>query len=119
MELDRDARREIDRAAQRHAREADRQFVKDVQDVFATPAGRRLLSRFLRDASHGQSVFRPEPIALAHAAGWQDAGNWWIDAIRRCCPQYEAVMRNEEREAARGASQDEDDERFDDDSAGE
>lgn len=105
-----DERREQTRREQAMRDRAIRhQFRKDVQEVFGTPAGRRLLHAFLTDANFDGTTLRDTAQAMGHAAGWQDAGRWWIQAIREHCPEREAQMRKEAQEAARRASQGESD----------
>lgn len=103
---------EVRAAAARNAalemKARERQQRLDVQAVFATVEGRRLLAAFLRDAGADDSAFRLDPIAMAHAVAFQDAGHWWLNLIRRWCPEREALMRKESREAAPSASQDHD-----------
>lgn len=104
--IDPEERAQADREARQAQRLADKQFRSDVQAVFATNAGRRLLWAFLQDAGHDVSAYRENPVAMAFATGWHDAAAWWVDVIRRHCPEREALMRNEAREAARSAPQD-------------
>lgn len=86
------------------------QFRKDVQDVFATPAARRLLGEFLQDAGADLSALRSDQLTTGHAIGWQDAARWWLQALREHCPERETQLRAEsKREAAQGAPQDDTD----------
>lgn len=105
IEDDRDQREE-----RRRQQLADKQFRSDVQAVFATAQGRRLLWAFLQDSGFDGSAYRESPVAMAHAAGWRDAGAWWVTQLRMHCPEREALMRNEAREAARSVPQDTNDE---------
>lgn len=109
----------------RHARELEErrvgkiraaQFAKDVQAVFAMPEGRRLLSAFLAASCVESSALRfdaagrADPLLMAHVAGWQDAGYWWLDILRTHCHEREVQMRAEvRREAAQSAPQEQDD----------
>jgi hypothetical protein len=87
------------------------QFRSDVQAVFGTVEGRRVLSAFLHNAGADQSTLRHDNLATGHAIGWQDAARWWLTALRAHCPEREVQMRAEaKREAAQGAPQDPDDE---------
>lgn len=88
------------------AKERDRVFRESVQAVFKTKEGRRVLAAFLEVAGEGSSVLRENPVFMGHAAGWQEAGVWWLHQVRTHCPEREQQMRNESREAARVASQD-------------
>lgn len=87
---------------QKHA--AD-QLRSDVQAVMGTDAGRRLVFGFLQDAGEGVTVYRDTPTAMAHAAGWQDGGNWWLDKVRQYCPEKETQMRAEAKRTAREAKE--------------
>lgn len=101
---------DADPKAEAEARRAERalraQFRRDVQTVFGTAEGRRVLWAFLDAAGYDVSAYRAEPAAMAHAVGWQDAAGWWINQLRRHCPEREAQMR---KEAAHDAPQDESD----------
>lgn len=105
-------------AQQRQAEERKRahmeakQFRADVQAMFEAPAGRRVLAAFLATAGVDMSPLRASVQDTGHAIGWQDAGGWWLNLLRQHCPEREGQMRKEQREAARIASQDtENDER--------
>ena len=96
--LDTDARLERERADKERAKSAERRFREDVQAFLGNEAGRRLLWSFLQDAGVDVSAFRESPQSMAHAVGWQDAGGWWLDKIRRYCPEREAQMRKEAKQ---------------------
>ena len=86
------------------------QFRKDVQTVFGTVEGRRLLHAFLQMSGVDVSALRSDNLTTGHAIGWQDAAGWWLNALRMHCPEKEVQMRAEaKREAAQGASQDQGD----------
>lgn len=93
--LDQDARRASDRAERARAKRASRQFRADVQSVLGTVSGRRVVFAFLQTAGVDSSAYRNNPGAMAHAIGWQDAANWWIEQIRQHCPEREGQMRQE------------------------
>lgn len=73
------------------------QQAAEVKALLESPEARRVLWRFLQDAGQGMTVFREGAHAMAHAAGWQDAANWWLNEIRSHCPEREAQMRAEAR----------------------
>lgn len=104
-----DDRRDDARAEEARARKmAQRQERLDVQAVFGERAGRRLLAAFLHDAGIDRSAFATDPLVMAQAAAWQDAARWWLDRIREHCPEKEAQLRKESREAQPDAAQDDD-----------
>lgn len=94
---DEEARVERDRQDKLDARRADKQLRKDVQEVLSTTGGRRLLWAFLQSAGVDYSPLRQDAASMAHAVGWQDAARWWLDAVRRHCPEKEEQMRAEAR----------------------
>ena len=98
--LDDEAREEQTRAERQRAKLAEIQARKDFQAVLALPEGRRVLWAFLRETGMDSSTFRLDPLAMAHAAGWRDAGNYWLGLTRLHCPEREAQMRNEARRDA-------------------
>lgn len=98
---DQEKRAKAERAAQRVAKERAAQFKKDVQDLMALPAMRRVLSDFIDDAGLDRSTYRDDHGAMACVAGWQDAARWWIDAVRQHCPERETAMRAEARSRAK------------------
>jgi hypothetical protein len=102
--LDNDAREQEARAEQLRAKVAAAQLRKDVQTVLGTEQGRRLVWLFLQTAAIDVSPLRADPVLMAHAVGWQDAGSHWINLIRSHCPEREAQMR---AEAKRDAQRDE------------
>jgi hypothetical protein len=75
-----------------------------VQEAMAQAPVRRMVMRFLNAAGSDLTTLRDTPIAMGHAAGWQDAARWWLAAIREYCPEREQQMRAEaKREAREGA----------------
>lgn len=102
--LDDEAREQSARAEQLRAKVSAARLRKDVQTTLATEEGRRLVWLFLQTAGIDYSPFRADPVAMAHAVGWQDAGSFWLALIRSHCPEREAQMRNE---AKRDAQRDE------------
>lgn len=90
----------------RDARHRAEQMRRDVQTVFAEPQARRVLAAFIADAGLDLSAYRENPAAMAHAVAWQDAARWWLDLLRAHCPEREAQMRKESREARPTAAQD-------------
>lgn len=88
---------------------AEAQFRADLQDVMGTPGMRRVMARFLDEAAVEHTAFRLEPAAMAHACGWQDAGRWWLEAIRDHCPERETQMRAEAKRNARDSAKETED----------
>lgn len=108
-------REQKEREQRRREKQAGVQFRADVQEVMKSEAMRRVVSRFLEDSGIERTSFSIEPTVMAHATGWQDAGRWWIAAIREHCPEREAQMRAEaNRDARESAKETEDDDRNDD-----
>lgn len=112
---DEERRKEAQRQEQRIRKLLERQFADDMREVFDTTAARRVLARFIEEAGIDRSTFRfdqndrADPLTMAHAAGWQDAARWWLEAIREHCPVREHQMRSESREAARRVPQETED----------
>lgn len=99
--LDHQANAATRREEQRQAKQREAIFKADVRDVMASKAMRRVLWQFLVDTGIDQTVFRSDPAAMGHASGLQNAGRWWLDTIRACCPEIEATMRAEARKPER------------------
>lgn len=99
--LDDEARREREREDRKRAELRAKQFRKDVQDVFAQPAARRVLAGFLAAANSDGSAYRDSATAAFHAIGWHDAAGWWLDALRQHCPEREPQVRAEGRQEPR------------------
>ena len=93
----------------RQQRIAARQFREDVQAIMAMPGGRRVVGEFLQAAGADLSAYRDGATPMAHAVGWQDAGRWWLAAIREHCPEREPQMRAEANKAREGATDEADD----------
>lgn len=98
---DQEKRARQERAAQRIAKERAETFRKDVQDVMAIPAMRRLLWDFLEFAGVDRTPYRDEHGAMAFATGSHNAGLWWLAAMREHCPERETAMRAEARSRAK------------------
>lgn len=85
----------------REERKLEKAYIEQVKadfiEVMALPAFRRILSEFMVDAGVDNSPLRPELAYMAAAIGWQDAAGWWLNAVRRYCPEREAQMRAEAR----------------------
>ena len=75
-----DERAAVEAAAKRARQLQRKQDQEDVKALLESEAARRVLWRFLQDSGQGRSVYRDTAHAMAHAAGWQDAANWWLNA---------------------------------------
>lgn len=107
---DQDKQHALELEERRVARILAAQQRKDVQAVFGTVEGRRVLSAFLHAAAADVSPLRHDQLTTGHAIGWQDAAGWWLNEIRTHCPEKEVQMRAEaRREAAQPVPQDESD----------
>lgn len=101
---DEDARLDRARLDQQLAKFAAKQSNAAFRAVMATQEGRQVVAEFLLDARVDYSPYRDDPAAMAHSVGWQDAGRWWLDRVRRLCHEKEGVMRSEARARARDVS---------------
>lgn len=104
-----DERAAVEAAARRTRQLQRKQDQEDVKALLESEAARRVLWRFLQDSGQGRSVYRDTAHAMAHAAGWQDAANWWLNEIRTHAPEREAQMRAEARRRDRQQEQTNDD----------
>lgn len=108
--LDSIDQRAADTKAERlRAQKAQKRFREDVQAFMAEPAHRRVVMEFMQVAGVDASVYQSMPTGMAFRAGWQDAGRWWLAAIRNHCPEREAQMRAEANRDAREGAIDEED----------
>lgn len=71
------------------------QLVEDIRGALDDQRLRRLLWQFLQAMGLDTSPYRQETSDTARAIGRQEAGQWWINAIRDNCPEREAQMRAE------------------------
>lgn len=103
---------EEQRAAKARKKEHEAKFRAATQAVMKDPNARFLLGEFFAAAAIDVSPRRDTDRLTYHAIGWMDAGSWWLDAIRRHCPEREATIRTERiaymKEAAPPAPQDDD-----------
>ena len=96
--IDEQEHRENAHAEERkRAKALEERFANDIRVVMALAEGRRLLSAFLLEANVDMSPLRSDVVLMASAIGWQDAAGWWVNAIRKACPEREAQMRAEAR----------------------
>jgi hypothetical protein len=103
-------REQTEREDKQRAKQMAQQLRADVQEVMKLPAMQRTLMAFLQTAGIDFTAYRDNPTAMAHAAGWRDAGQWWLDVIRQHCPEREAQMRAEaNKQRARTEAQDSND----------
>ena len=72
-----------------------KQLKSDFVDAMQHPSVRRIVQRFVVQSGMYDSAFRPDPHATAFAAGWADAGKWWVANIREFCEHFEPQMRAE------------------------
>ena len=89
QEIDQDQRQEA------LARLQHQQMVEDIRGALDDQRVRRLLWQFVQTMGLDASPYRAEPADTARAIGRQEAGQWWINAIRDNCPEREAQMRAE------------------------
>lgn len=107
-----DQRRAADLEEQRKLRLLERQIGVDARVVLHTKEGRNLVGLFLEAMQVGSTPFSTNAMLMARACGQQEAGQWWLNLIRRHCPDMERKIAKERREAekflARDKSPDED-----------
>lgn len=102
---DEEARQERERLENQRAKLARKESQRAFRALMATQEGRQVVDEFLAESRVDHSAYRgPDPVSMAHAVGWQDAGRWWLDRIRRLCHEKEGVMRSESRARARELS---------------
>lgn len=91
--------REKDQEARRQAARLDKlradQFRSDFQAVLNMAPARRILNEFLHAVGIDRSAFATNAMQQSHAIGLQDAGKWWLNAIREHCPEKEGQLRRE------------------------
>lgn len=63
--------------------------------VMADQDARIVLHEFMRQCGLDGSAFNTNAMAQSHAIGRQDAARWWINEIRRICPEVEAKVRSD------------------------
>lgn len=83
------------RQAERLASLQDTQMREDVRSVLADPTGRRLVWMFIEAMDVDGTAFNTNAMAQSRKIGRQEAGQWWLRAIRDSCPEREAQMRAE------------------------
>lgn len=93
--FDPEERSRRERREQRMQKLLEAEFREDFLAVMNSPQGRRILSAFMQDMGHDRSAFATNAMAQSHAIGMQDAVRWWLDLIRRYCPEKEGRMREE------------------------
>jgi hypothetical protein len=92
---DREEQEAREKREKKYYKEREARKAEDVRAVMEKPEMRRLVMEFFKDANVDLSPLRPDPLAMAHAVGWQDAAGFWMNLIRRYCPEREAQMRAE------------------------
>lgn len=105
---DEEKRESRQREEKRRAKERADLIKADVCAVMEKPEARRLLAEFLDVAGIDVSPLRSDPIFMGAAVGWQDAASWWVNLIRKYCPERESQMRAEAKKAAKMMQTDED-----------
>lgn len=93
--MDHDRARRQQQDQQRAQAIQDGLFKKAVQEALGNPNVRLMLWEFLQQMGLDASPFSGNGPAQAHAIGQQDAARWWLNVIRRHCPEREAQIRNE------------------------
>lgn len=79
------------------AKMLEERSINDMRKVMEMPEARRLLWEFMTVAGVDVSPLRTEVVYMSAAVAWQDAAAWWINAMRKACPEREAQMRAEAR----------------------
>lgn len=103
-------REQAEREEKQRAKLLAQQLRTDMQDLMKLPAMQRVLMAFLLESGIDFTAYRDNANAMAHAAGWRDAGQWWLDLIRQHCPEREGQMRIEfNKQRARTEAPDADD----------
>lgn len=91
-------------ARTRHQDLVDKAFAEtvraDVQAMMAVEGNRRVLYLFMQQMGVDQSAFATNAMQQSHAIGKQDAAAWWTNIIRAHCPEREAQVRKDGRNAA-------------------
>jgi hypothetical protein len=90
------------KAEEKRQKLAEGMLKADFQHVLSIPGARRILWQFLQDMGLDDSAFATNAMQQSHNIGQQDAAKWWLNGVRRFCPEVEAAMRVE---AARVAAQ--------------
>ncbi|MDT3448862.1 hypothetical protein ROW33_09300 [Stenotrophomonas maltophilia] len=71
------------------------QLREDVRSVLSDATARRLVWVFIEAMDVDVSAFNTNAMAQSRKIGRQEAGQWWLRAIRDNCPEREAQMRAE------------------------
>lgn len=66
----------------------------DIQAVMSTPAGRRMMWRFIGECGIYKSIFIPSS-EIYYRAGRHDLGLWLVAQIMDTCPQDYLLMQRE------------------------
>lgn len=82
----------------------------DAQAMMEKEGNRRLLYLFMQQMGIDRSAFSTNAMQQSHAIGKQEAAAWWINLIREHCPEREAQVRKDGRNAATRLTIDEADE---------
>lgn len=83
------------RQAERLASLQETQLREDVRTVLSDATGRRLVWMFIEAMDVDGTAFNTNAMAQSRKIGRQEAGQWWLRAIRETCPEREAQMRAE------------------------
>lgn len=87
------------RLAERIADLQEAQLRHDLCNVLADATGRRLVWMFIEAMDVDGTAFNTNAMAQSRKIGRQEAGQWWLHAIRDSCPEREAQMRAEANSA--------------------
>jgi hypothetical protein len=103
-------REQAEREEKQRAKHMAQQLRTDMQELMKLAPMQRVLMLFLIEAGIDFTAYRDNPTAMAHAAGWRDGAQWWLDLIRQHCPEREGQMRIEfNKQRARTEAPDTDD----------
>lgn len=75
------------KAATKKQKQREREEREDLSSVMTTPAGRRLLWRWLQFCGTFESVISDNPLVMAHNSGRQDVGHMMMAEMTKANPQ--------------------------------
>lgn len=85
---------QVARANRKQKLERDREL-DDLRAVLSTPAGRRLLWRFMDRYMAFRSIFSTDALIMARNSGWQDVAHWIMHEIELAKPDAFLTMMQE------------------------
>lgn len=71
------------------------QLREDIRSVLSDAIGRRLVWTFIEAMDVDSTAFNTNAMAQSRKIGRQEAGQWFLHAMREACPEREAQMRAE------------------------